>query len=56
MQSVADVGGHAEMREEGVVLEHQADASLMRRLLGNIDPVIGDGAAMAWFEPGNNAE
>jgi hypothetical protein len=56
MQSIADVGGHAEMREEGVVLEHQADASLMRWLLGDIDPVIANRATMAWFEPGNDSE
>jgi hypothetical protein len=56
MQSVADVGCHAEMGEEGVVLEHQADASLMCRLLGDIDAIIGDCAAVTGFESGNNPE
>jgi hypothetical protein len=56
MQSVADIGRHAEVREEGVVLEHQADASLMRRLLGDIDPIIANRTAVAWFEPGNDSE
>jgi hypothetical protein len=54
MQSVADIGRHAEVREEGVVLEHQADASLMRWLLGDIDSIIANRTAMAWFEPGND--
>jgi hypothetical protein len=56
MQSVADVGCHAEMREEGVVLEHQADAPLLRWLLGDIYPIIADGAAVARLESGNNPE
>ena len=41
MQAVADVGGHGQMGEEGVVLKHKADAALWRSEIppgGRIEP------------------
>jgi hypothetical protein len=56
MQTITDVGCHREVGEEGMVLEHQADAPVMCRLLGNIDTVAGNRATMVWFKPSDDAE
>ena len=55
-QAEADVVGHAQVREEGVVLEHHRDAALRRREVCHV-PVIDQHLALGGrFQAGDDAQ
>jgi hypothetical protein len=55
-QAVADVLGHAHVREQGVVLEDGVDVALEGRPGGDLHPAQVDGALAGQLEAGDHAQ
>ena len=55
-QAERDVAEDVAMREERVILEHEADAAPMRRNAGQVDPVEQDAAGVGHLQAGDHAQ
>ena len=55
-QPEADIVGHRHVAEQRILLEHEADAAIRDRLVGNIHAVECDRAAVGEFQPGDDPQ
>ena len=56
LQTELDVVGHAQMREQRIVLEHHGNAALRRRQMGNVATIDAHRPRGGHVQPGNHAQ